>query len=137
MRWKGYNNPDDDTWETIRTLRKGRNLVKEYEDKLNSIEINTTNTHKPNHKFINPDRIEKSLQCEAKTRRNIRCKNRTRRSNMCQPHLMKFRNLRITDSNVKGAGLVLFNAYKPIERIKLLHPIQEQNQQFQLMGITY
>ena len=31
---------------------------------------------------------------------------------MCQPHLMKLKNLRITDSNVRVAGLKLFNAYK-------------------------
>ena len=90
VRWKGYDNPDDDTWETIKTLHKVRNLVKEYEDKFNSIEVNSEHNHKPNRRLTISDRIENSLQCEAKTRRNIRCKNRTRRSNMCQPHLRKF-----------------------------------------------
>ena len=41
---------------------------------------------------------------------------------MCQPNLMKFRNLRITDSNVRVAGLGLFNAYKPIERNRIITP---------------
>ena len=48
VRWKGYNNPDDDTWETIKTLHKVRNLVKEYEDQLNSIKVDSANTHKLN-----------------------------------------------------------------------------------------
>ena len=35
---------------------------------------------------------------------------------------MKFRNFRITDSNVRVAGLGLFNAYKPIERNTIITP---------------
>ena len=41
---------------------------------------------------------------------------------MYQPHLIKSKNLRITDSNIKGAGLGLFNAYKPIERNRIITP---------------
>jgi len=45
VRWKGYNNSDNDTLETNKTLHKVRNLVKEYNGKLNSIEVNTTNKY--------------------------------------------------------------------------------------------
>ena len=41
---------------------------------------------------------------------------------MCQPDLMKFKNLRITDSNLRVAGLGLFNAYEPIERHRIIAP---------------
>ena len=73
-------------------------------------------------KLTNPDRVEQSTKCSAKTRRNVWCRNRTRRSDMCQPHLMKFKNLRITDSNIRTPGLGLFSAYKPIERNRIITP---------------
>ena len=49
---------------------------------------------------------------------------------------MEFRNLRIADSNVRVAGLGLFNALNQLNEVQLLHRLQEQNQQHRLMGIT-
>jgi len=113
VRWKGYS-ADDDTWETERTLNKVRHLIREYKNSLNLIQLNTTQLHR--NVLRNPDRIQLSFQCKANTNRGYRCRNRTRRSEYCQPHLMKYKNLRITNSGIKNAGLGLYNAYRPIRR---------------------
>jgi len=50
---------------------------------------------------------------------------------------MKFKNLRITDSSVRVAGLGLFNAYKPIERNRIIAPYAGTKSTTSIiMGIT-
>ena len=41
---------------------------------------------------------------------------KSRRSEYCQPHLIEYKNLRITNSRIKNAGLGLYNADRPIRR---------------------
>ena len=37
VRWKGYSS-DNDTWETEQTLRKVKNLIRQYENSIASIQ---------------------------------------------------------------------------------------------------
>ena len=136
VRWKGFG-AESDTWEPIGNLKNASRLVEEYEKesivrrnrfeermKLNNLQTKDINTSKRLRfpLIINPDRVSSSQRCEAKTRINQQCRNRTRRSTMCQPHLVKYRNLRITNSGLREAGLGLFTGNKPIKRNHIIAP---------------
>jgi len=62
VRWRGYG-PEEDTYETGKTLHRVRHLIKEYEDSLQSNAINQSkNSEAINHKLINNKKFYSTQQ---------------------------------------------------------------------------
>ena len=93
-------------------VAQARHLIKNYESSLQPRQMNSIQTDQLARVSIAviPDRIVESHQCKAITKLGNRCKNRTLRSKYCQPHLSQLKNLRITNSKIRDAGLGLFNS---------------------------
>ena len=111
VRLSGYP-PDEDTWDTASTLHKARHLIKIYENSLQPRQTNSIQTEQlaTASTVVNPDRIVESHQCKAFTNQGNRCKDRTPRSKYCQPHLSQLKNLHITSSKIRDAGLGMFSS---------------------------
>lgn len=133
VRWKGFG-PDEDTWETTKTLANARDCIRDYDDALDQVQVNAIQRKRRRQKIKNPDRVDTSIQCKALTKRGHQCKNRTRRSEYCRPHLQQHRNLRITDSNIADAGLGLFAGKKGFAKNQIVTPYTGVESKEQIAG---